>query len=120
MSISNPNPAKLISLGLGFFFFFKQKISIWPKNVMPGWRRVQIKRDTLQLLRDKVCNVELTDHWLDQCLQAPLEQNAALTQLPGRAFLSVKCKFNVILATLARSRKAQNLPSKFAKQQEIG
>lgn len=47
--------------------FFKQRISIWPKNLMPGLRVVQIKRDILKLLEGRVWNMELTDHWLDQC-----------------------------------------------------
>lgn len=55
---SKPSKTDFFRVGV----FFKQKISIWPKNVLPGWRGVQIKRDTLQVLRDKVCNVELTDH----------------------------------------------------------
>lgn len=42
--------------------FFKQRISIWPKNLMPGLRVVQIKRDILKLLEGRVWNMELTDH----------------------------------------------------------
>lgn len=55
-------PRKTDFFGVIFFFFLTKKISIWPKNVTPGLRGVQIKRDTLQLLPDSVCNVELTDH----------------------------------------------------------
>lgn len=57
MNISNSNPAKLISSGV-----FLTGNYIWPKNLMPDLRMVQIKRDILKLLTDSVCNLNLTDH----------------------------------------------------------
>lgn len=57
MNISNSNPTKLISLGV-----FLTGNYIWPKNLMPDLRMVQIKRDILKLLTDSVCKLNLTAH----------------------------------------------------------
>lgn len=88
---------------------------------MPGLRVVQIKRDIFKLLTDSVYNIKLTS-LIRSVLAGTLVTNraAVLTQLSGKGFLCVKCELNVVLATLVHSRKAKNLPSKFAKQQETG